>query len=352
MTSNNKLRFAVLGAGRMGKTHAHNLAGRIAGADLVALVDSAADALVHLAAETGVADAYDDYRRVLERKDVDAVVVATPTPTHYQVILDSASAGKHIFCEKPLDISVDKIQAAIQAAEAGRVQMMLGFNRRFDPNFAKVRDTVAAGGVGAAQVLRITSRDPAPPPEAYIRSSGGIFQDMTIHDFDMARFLMGSEVTEVYARATVLVDSMFERARDWDTAIVTLQFASGAVGAIDNSRQAVYGYDQRVEVFGAGGMIAAANCTADTHVRLDQHGVHSAPPLHFFLERYAEAYRNEMQAFVDALRANSPVPVTGRDGLAATLVALAAAQSARTNQPVKVAIVPALESIHEKMKLS
>ncbi|MGA2268287.1 MAG: Gfo/Idh/MocA family oxidoreductase [Bryobacteraceae bacterium] len=225
-----------------------------------------------------VGKTFSDYRRVLELPEVDAVAICTPTNTHYQMILDAAAAGKHIFCEKPIDLSIEKIVRINAEVEKRGVELMVGFNRRYDPNFLKVHDTVKAGGIGEPHILRITSRDPAPPPETYIRASGGIFLDMTIHDFDMARYLMG-DVTEVYARADVLVDPVFQSAGDWDTVMVTLTFANGALGAIDNSRKAVYGYDQRVEVFGSEGMIAVKNNTHDNHVRLDREGTHSALPL-------------------------------------------------------------------------
>ena len=215
--------------------------------------------------------------------------------------------------------------------------MMVGFNRRFDPNFLRVREVIAAGKVGQPHMLRITSRDPGPPPEAYIRASGGIFLDMTIHDFDMARYLMGSEVTEVYTRAAVLVDPVFAKAGDWDTALVTLTFENGAFGSIDNSRKAVYGYDQRVEMFGSAGMVTVTNNTPDAHILADSAGIHSALPLNFFLERYAESYLREMRAFVDAVASGATVPVGGDDGFKAAVMALAAAKSARENRPVKLA---------------
>jgi myo-inositol 2-dehydrogenase/D-chiro-inositol 1-dehydrogenase len=238
-------------------------------------------------------------------------------------------------------LSVAAIEEINQEVAKRGIQLMVGFNRRFDPNFLKVRETVQSGKVGTPQVLKITSRDPAPPPEHFIRASGGIFLDMTIHDFDMARYLMGSEVTEVYARAGVLVDPVFEKAGDWDTAIVTLAFESGAMGVIDNSRKAVYGYDQRVEVFGSGGMVTVKNNTPDSHIHLDQTGVHSALPLNFFMERYTESYLREMRAFVEAVQGRQPVPVTSHDALMAVVIGLAAAKSARENRPVKLAEISA-----------
>jgi len=333
---NQKLRFGVLGVGRIGKIHGANLAGHIPGAEVVALADVFESELTAMAARLGVADTYPDYRRVLERKDVDAVVICTPTNTHYQMILDAAAAGKHIFCEKPIDLAIEKIETILAAVAKSGIQLMVGFNRRFDPNFLKVREMVAAGKVGEPHLLRITSRDPGPPPETYIRASGGIFLDMTIHDFDMARYLMGRDATEVYARANVLVDPVFEKAGDWDTAIVTLDFEGGAIGAIDNSRKAVYGYDQRVEVFGSAGMVTVTNNTPDSHIHLDAAGTHSALPLNFFMERYTDSYLNEMRAFVDAVAAGKPVPVNARDGLMAVAMGLAAGRSVKEKRPVKV----------------
>ena len=336
--SRKNVRFGVLGAGRIGKIHIENLVNRIPGAQVVALADVFPEELAAVAARFNIAGSYPDYHQVLDLP-VDAVVICTPTNTHYQVILDAVAAGKHIFCEKPVDLDIARIGEINQAVARAGIQMMVGFNRRYDPSFRKVYETVRAGQIGEPHILRITSRDPAPPPEHYIRASGGIFLDMTIHDFDMARYLVGSEVTEVYARATVLVDPMIGRAGDWDTALVTLTFQNGAVGAIDNSRKAAYGYDQRVEVFGSGGMVTVTNNTPDSHILSDSAGVHSALPLHFFMQRYTESYLGEMQAFVNAIQEAKPVPVTGADGLMAVAIGLAAGRSARENRPVKVAEV-------------
>jgi len=331
-----RLRFGVLGVGRIGKIHAGNLSNQIPGAELAALSDVFPEDLAAVAAQLGVSKTVSDYRDLLQDRDLDAVVICTPTHTHYQIILDAAAAGKHIFCEKPIDLSIGKIQTINEEVRKRGVQLMVGFNRRFDPNFEKVREIVAAGKIGEPNVLRITSRDPGPPPENYIRSSGGIFLDMTIHDFDMARYLVGSEVTEVYAKAAVLVDSVFEKAGDWDTAVVTLTFENGALGSIDNSRKAIYGYDQRVEVFGSEGMVTVKNNAPNTHVYSDRTGIHSALPLNFFMERYKESYLKEMRAFVDAVERQQPVPVDGNDGLMAVVIALAAAKSAREQRPVKL----------------
>jgi len=334
--SKQKLRLGVLGVGRIGKVHIENLANGIPGTEVVALSDVIPEELAAVSANFDISRAFPDYRQVLDLPDVDAIAVCTPTNTHAQIILDAAARGKHIFCEKPIELSLERIAAINAAVEKAGVKMMVGFNRRFDSNFLKVHETIKSGKIGAPHVLRITSRDPAPPPEHYIRASGGIFLDMTIHDFDMARYLMGSEVLEVYTKANVLVDPVFREAGDWDTAVVTLAFENGALGAIDNSRKAVYGYDQRVEVFGSEGMVTVKNNTPDNHICFDRAGVHSSLPLNFFMERYTDSYRNEMQAFVEAVQLNKPVPVNGHDGLMAVVIGLAAGVSARENRPVKL----------------
>jgi len=331
-----KLQLGVLGVGRIGKIHAENLVGRIPGAELSVLADVFPDELKSVAAKLGVSRIFPDYRDVINLPDIDAVVICTPTNTHYEIILDAATAGKDIFCEKPIELSIDKIKTINQTVEKCGVQLMVGFNRRFDPNFSKLREMIDSGKVGQPQILRITSRDPAPPPENYLRGSGGIFLDMTIHDFDTARFLMATEVKEVYAKADVLVDPVFKKVGDWDTAVVTLTFQSGALGTIDNSRKAAYGYDQRVEVFGSEGMIGIKNKTPDEHVYFNRTGEHSPLPLNFFLERYADSYLNEMRTFVDAVKNDKPVPVSGHDGLMAVAIGVAATKSAKENRPVEL----------------
>jgi myo-inositol 2-dehydrogenase/D-chiro-inositol 1-dehydrogenase len=280
--------------------------------------------------------AYQDYRHILDDPAIPAVAICSATDTHAHLIVEAARAGKHIFCEKPIDFDLHKIDLALQAVGEAGVKLMVGFNRRFDPSFQKVRELVTAGQVGAIHLVRITSRDPAPPPADYIRVSGGLFLDMTIHDFDMARFLTGSEVVEVFAAGGVLVDQSIGEAGDIDTAIVTLKFANGAFGAIDNSRQAVYGYDQRVEVFGSAGMAVVNNHTPDAHVLSDDQGVHSSRPLYFFIQRYTESYIAEMTAFVRSVAQDSPSPVSGQDGRMPVVIGQAARRSLRENRPVPV----------------
>jgi myo-inositol 2-dehydrogenase/D-chiro-inositol 1-dehydrogenase len=332
----NTLQIGLIGAGRIGKIHAESIALRMPKAKLAAIADVDLPAAKNLAVQVGAPIAMEDYWAILEDPHVDAVAICSSTDTHSQIIQDAASAGKHIFCEKPIDHDLDKIDKALAAVEKAGVKFMVGFNRRFDANFRKVREAVASGEIGEVHILRITSRDPAPPPIEYIKVSGGIFLDMTIHDFDMARYLMASEVEEVYVAGAVRVDPAIGEAGDIDTAVVTLRFANGAIGTIDNSRQAVYGYDQRVEVFGSKGMIAIRNNTADTHVLSNADGIHSELPLYFFLERYMDAYVTEMGDFVDCILSDKPSPVGGNDGRAPVIIGLAAWKSYRENRPVKV----------------
>jgi myo-inositol 2-dehydrogenase/D-chiro-inositol 1-dehydrogenase len=302
----------------------------------VALADSNIAAANELAAKFGIPYVSDKHSDVINHKDVQAVVICSPTDTHARYIVEAARAGKHIFCEKPVDLSPEVIINAIAEVEKAGVKLMVGFNRRFDPNFKKVHDMVVAGKIGEPSILKITSRDPAPPPAEYIAVSGGMFLDMTIHDFDMARYIVGSEVTEVYVKAAVLVDPAIGKAGDVDTAIITLTFANGAIGVIDNSRKAVYGYDQRLEIFGTNGMVSADNNFPDNHLYYTSDGVHGSLPLNFFMDRYLEAYSNELKAFCEAVANNKPVPVGGPDGLMSVVIGLAAKKSVAEGRPVKL----------------
>lgn len=331
-----KINVGIIGAGRIGRVHAENLAYRIPEARILAVSDVFLEAAEKCAADYQIPAAFKDHRAILENKDIEVVVICSSTDTHAQFISEAAAAGKHIFCEKPIALDLAKIDEALAAVERNQVKLQIGFNRRFDPNFKQARDQVAAGKIGTPHILRITSRDPAPPPLEYVKVSGGIFLDMTIHDFDMARYLMGSEVEEVYAAGAVLVDPAIGAAGDVDTALITLRFANGALGAIDNSRKAVYGYDQRVEVFGSEGVVVVANNTPHRAVLSNAEGVHSALPLYFFLERYTEAYVAEMKAFIEAIRQNTPPSVTGLDGRIPVVIGLAAWKSYREKRPVKL----------------
>ncbi len=334
--TNQTLNVAVIGCGRIGRIHAENLATRIPGARVASLADVAGAAAKEVAGQLHVTQATTDYRELLADPAVDAVAICSSTDTHSRIIQEAAAAGKHIFCEKPIDCDLARIHAALAAVDKAGVKLQIGFNRRFDPSFAKVRELVASGAVGQPLVIRITSRDPGPPPLQYIKVSGGIFLDMTIHDFDMVRFLSGSEAEEIYAIGDALVDPAIRDAGDVDTAIVTLRLENRALATIDNSRKAIYGYDQRIEVFGSKGSASAGNRTPDAHVLMDSTGVHEAKPLHFFLERYAEAYVIEMRAFVEAVLKNQTPPVSGVDGLQPVVMGLAATRSLREGRPVKL----------------
>ncbi|MEO8354794.1 MAG: inositol 2-dehydrogenase [Chloroflexota bacterium] len=336
MTQKKNLRFGVIGAGRIGKIHAGNLATRIPGVEVAAIADVDFKAAQDIAAHLHIPVALEDYHAILSDPTIDAVAICSSTDTHAKIVVEAAQAGKHIFCEKPIDHDLAKIDAALDAVEKAGVKLQIGFNRRFDPNFRKVRAMVADGRIGDPHIIRITSRDPAPPPVSYVKVSGGMFLDMTIHDFDMARYLSGSEVEEVYVAAGVMVDPGIGEAGDVDTAIITLKFANGAIGTIDNSRKAIYGYDQRVEVFGSKGMVQAHNNTPDNDVYFDADGVHSAKPLYFFLERYMESFIAELKDFVQSIQEDTVPPVVGMDGRIPVVIGMAARKSYLENRPVKL----------------
>ena len=332
----NKLNVGLIGVGRIGKLHAEHLAYRIPTARLLVIADVNEAAARDCAGRLGISDATADYRAVLQRDDVDAVVICSPTNTHAQLIEEAAAAGKQIFCEKPIDLRLDRVDQAISAARKAGVKLQIGFNRRFDPNFLRVRRSVESGEIGAPQLLHIISRDPAPPSIDYVKVSGGMFMDMTIHDFDMARYIIGAEVEEVYALAGVTVNSAIGDAGDVDTAIITLKFANGVFATIDNCRQAVYGYDQRVEVLGKKGSVHVDNNYPNSAIISGAERVARDLPLNFFMDRYVESFLTEMRLFIDAVLEDSPVPVSGEDARAAMLMALAARKSWETNKPVRI----------------
>ena len=329
--------FGIIGAGRIGKLHADNLLSRVDGARLKAITDPFLDE--DWAASRNIPLTGKDHRILLDDPEIDAILIGSPSAEHAPQMIECAEAGKHIFCEKPIALDPEIIRNALAEVDKSGVKLQVGFNRRFDPNFAAVQQQVASGALGAPHIIRITSRDPAPPPAEYVAGSGGMFLDMTIHDFDMARFLSSSEVTEVHAYGTVLVDPEIGKAGDIDTAVISLKFANGALGIIENSRKAVYGYDQRVEVFGAKGTAMADNNTPTSMIVLNESGTIRDKPLYFFLERYKTAFVSEMQAFVDAIREDKPTLVSGKDGLVPVLIAMAAKESLKTGKPVQVVSV-------------
>ena len=330
------VQVGLIGAGRIGQVHASTIAYRVSSAQLAAVTDPVPGAAQAVAATYGVPEIAADYRQIVADPNIDAVMICTPTDTHAEIIIAAAQAGKHIFCEKPVALNLKDTDAAIQAVERAGVKLQIGFNRRFDANFARVRKAVASGEIGAPQIIHVISRDPAPPPLAYIRSSGGIFLDMTNHDWDIARFLIGSEIDEVYVQGGVMVDPAIGAAGDIDTHVTLLRFANGVIGTVDNSRQAVYGYDQRVEVFGSQGAIHTENNYPNNSVISTADAVRRDLPLNFFMQRYVDAFAAEIAAFVDAVAGGRPVAVDGRDGRMALVVGLAAKKSFEERRPVKV----------------
>jgi len=334
----NRFRVGVLGAGRIGVVHARTMA-RIPGFELRAVADPREDAARRLADELSIPTATADWRTVLADPAIDAVLICTSADTHTELIIAASQAGKHIFCEKPVDLTLERVDQALAAAKVAGVTLQIGFNRRFDPDFARIHALLAGGHLGEPHLLRICSRDPHPPSPEYAASSGGMFLDMSIHDFDMARFLMGCEVEELYVAAAVLVDPAIGAAGDVDTALVTLRFANGALGVIDNSRRAIFGYDQRVEVLGSKGMAANRNHAPDSVVVAGADGVHESLPLNFFMDRYIPSFEAEIRAFAAAVANGTAPPVTGEDGRQALRLGLAAKLSARERRPVRLAEV-------------
>ena len=327
------VRFGLLGAGRIGKVHAKAVAGD-GGARLVAV----ADAMEQAAKD--IATAYGAEVRTIEEiekaSDIDAVVICTPTDTHADLIERFARAGKAIFCEKPIDLDVKRVEACLATVDKADAALMVGFNRRFDPHFMAVKKAIDDGAVGKVEMVTITSRDPGPPPADYIKRSGGIFKDMTIHDFDMARFLLGEEPVAVSAHASVLVDDEIGALGDYDSVSVILETASGRQCVISNSRRASYGYDQRIEVHGSAGMVAAENQRPVSIEVADARG-YTRPPLHdFFMTRYTQAYANEIAAFVEAVEKGARASPGGRDGLAALKLAEAALASVKEGKAVRI----------------
>jgi myo-inositol 2-dehydrogenase/D-chiro-inositol 1-dehydrogenase len=322
-----KVNIGIIGAGRIGRIHARNLKFLVPGAKVVAISDVMEESARKVAAELEIPIWERDCRRLLENKDLDAIVICSSTDTHAQLINESAQAGKDIFCEKPVALDLDRIDSALNSVVQAGVKLMVGFNRRFDPSFKKARAMVAAGKVGTPHLLRISSRDPQPPPPAYVKVSGGLFLDMMIHDFDMARYLMGEEVTELMATGNCLVDPEIGKQGDVDTAVVLLKYQSGALGTIDNSRKAIYGYDQRIEVFGSEGSVVVGNLTPTKVTLNNADSVQSDKPLFFFLERYQEAYLAEMNHFIECILNNTQPIVGGIDGKISVEMGYAAQES-------------------------
>jgi myo-inositol 2-dehydrogenase/D-chiro-inositol 1-dehydrogenase len=329
------LRIGVIGCGRIGRMHAELVTRQVPGAALATVYDVVSEAAAGVSENLGVrAAASTD--EVVTAADVDAVAICSPTETHVPLIEASAAAGKAIFCEKPLSLDLPEVDRALAAVEAAAVPFQVGFNRRFDPSHRVVRDRVAAGDVGDVHLVHITSRDPEPPPLEYLRTSGGMFLDQTIHDFDMARFVTGTEVVEVYARGLVRGNPAVAEMGDVDTAVVVMTHTDGVITTIDNSREAVYGYDQRVEAFGSRGMAVSENALTTTSVFRDENGGQVSKLPFFFLERYIPSYVAEWVAFVEMVTTGGPSPVGAADGRAPLVLGLAAWKSVREGRVVRV----------------
>jgi myo-inositol 2-dehydrogenase/D-chiro-inositol 1-dehydrogenase len=329
-----KLRIGIIGAGRIGRVHAESLAFRIPEAAPSAIADINGDAAQEVAERCGIPRVATDSKEILNDPAIDAVLICSPTETHANLIVGAARAGKHVFCEKPIDHSLSNIDRALQEVKRFGVKLQVGFNRRFDANFVRVHNAIMQGEIGTPHLMHIVSRDPGPPPLSYIKTSGGIFLDMTIHDFDMARFLVGDEVESIYATGGVRVDPEIGKVGDLDTAVIVLQFKNGVIGTIDNSRKAAYGYDQRVEILGSKGAIATENCYPNQAILSTAAAIQRDLPLNFFMERYTESFVTELRAFVQAVVLDQPVPVNGIDGRVAVVMALAARKSYDERRPV------------------
>jgi myo-inositol 2-dehydrogenase/D-chiro-inositol 1-dehydrogenase len=331
------LRIGVIGVGRIGRMHAEVLERQVAGAAVGAVYDARPPAARDVARQLGVPAAA-SLKEILDG-DVDAVAICSTADTHVELLIAAADAGKAVFCEKPVSLVLEELDRALAAIAAAGVPFQIGFNRRFDAAHTAVHDAVASGAIGPPHLVRISSRDPAPPSPEYVRRSGGLFLDMMIHDFDMARYVTGSEVVEVFARGAVRLDQSFADAGDVDTALVTLVHEDGCLTAIDNSRATSYGFDQRVEVFGPAGMAASDNPLAHTATVVTSEGARRPALPYFFLERYLPSYVREWEVFVDAVQSGAAPPVSGADARAPLLIGLAAGRSLHEQRPVRVSEV-------------
>ena len=330
----NKIRTLIIGLGRIGKIHLGNLQA-IDEVEIVGICDPTDEAKV-FSNKAGLTFYQKDFTDVAGEVQADAIVICSPTDTHANYVSIAAKKGIDVFCEKPLDLSLEKVKQVLKTVNESKIKLMLGFNRRFDSEFQSVKEKIVKGHIGDIHTIKITSRDPSPPPINYIKSSGGMFLDMTIHDFDMIRYLTNKEIVEVYAKGDALINPEIAKAGDIDTAIINLTFEDGSMAVIDNCRKAVYGYDQRVEVFGSKGMVQSKNKFDKYTLTYSENGVTSALPQHFFLERYADAYKKEINHFIDCIRHKKTPDVSGFDGLMSLVLGLCAKESLNCNKPVLV----------------
>ena len=327
----------IIGAGRIGKVHTTSICNIVKNAKIKTIADPFMNEETDKWAKSmGVANTTKDYKEILADPEIDAVLICSSTNTHSPISVEAIKAGKHVFCEKPIDHDIDKIKEVIDELKDSKVKYQVGFNRRFDHNFEAVKNAVAAGKIGEPHIIKVTSRDPEPPSAEYAAVSGGMFLDMTIHDFDMVRFLAGCDAEEIYVQSAVLVDPAIGEAGDVDTAVITIKMENGAIAVIDNSRKAVYGYDQRAEVFGSKGMVATANDTESSAVLSTAEGVTGEKPLYFFLERYMQSFAKEVNCFIEAIVNDTETPLGVEDGLKPVLMGIAAKKSVEEHRPVKI----------------
>jgi myo-inositol 2-dehydrogenase/D-chiro-inositol 1-dehydrogenase len=331
-----QLVVGIIGAGRIGQLHAENILYRVPNAKLKSVSDLDVNRIRSWADKHGIQQVTNNYHQILNDPDIEAVFICSSTDTHAQISIEAANKGKHVFCEKPIDFDLNRIHTVLDTVKKSGIKYQVGFNRRFDASFKKAADLIQAGKIGDIQLIKITSRDPAPPPIDYIKVSGGMLLDMTIHDFDIIRYLSKNEIEHVYVEGAILVDPAIGEAGDIDTAVTTLKLTNQAICVIDNSRKASYGYDQRVEVFGSKGRIAVENKTPTTVQLTTEEGVVADKPEYFFLERYNDSFAAEVKEFVDAVLLDKQPSVTALDGLRAVEIGLAAYQSLCKGEPVRL----------------
>ena len=333
------IQIGIIGAGRIGQVHAKGILTGVPNARVAAIADPfISEATAQWAAGVGIQKVYQDYHEILNDPSIDAVLICSSTNTHAPISIEAIQAGKHVFCEKPVDLTVEKINEVRAALENSEKKLVyqVGFNRRFDHNFRALRSAVQNGKIGDVQFVRVSSRDPEPPSIGYVKISGGLFLDMMIHDIDMVRYLSGAEIEEVYATGAVLVDPAIGEAGDVDTATVSIKLSNGALALIDNCRKAVYGYDQRAEVFGTAGSIQCGNDTGSTAILSNVDGVSAEKPLWFFLERYMASYQAEIITFIHAIENGTDPEVGLQDGLMSIRIGLACKKSLAEHRPVRI----------------
>jgi myo-inositol 2-dehydrogenase/D-chiro-inositol 1-dehydrogenase len=327
------IKIGIVGLGRIGKVHLFNIQQLISGASVIAACSRSEKSLEY-AKQYSVKGLFTSFDDMLSEGGIDAVIIASPTALHFEHLKLAIAAGKHIFCEKPIDLSIENVKEIKSLLDANPVKFMVGFNRRYDPNVLKIKKELNEGRLGALQSVKIISRDPGPPPMEFIKTSGGLFLDMAIHDFDLARYLMNSEITEVYSTASVFGDLPLETVEDVDTAVTILKFKNKGFATIENSRNSTYGYDQRIEVFGEKGLLSAQNKSDDSVYFANNSGFHKPKPVGFFIERYKESYINILDSFVQCLEQNKDLELTFQDGLQSLAISLAAKKSSKQNRTV------------------